>query len=148
MSDVPLLPAPPPSCPQTAQALPSYNVFGPTEATIITTMGVFTSANLPGGIHIGRPNTNTHCYIVDSNLRPVPPGVPGELLLSGPRLAHGYVGRPDLTEDKFVPNPCLSLVEGSIPEPMRPFFNRAYRTGGWLGGMAEWCDLPGAAQQQ
>jgi acyl-CoA synthetase (AMP-forming)/AMP-acid ligase II len=92
-------------------------------------MGVFTEDNVADGIHIGRPNTNAHTYIVDSSLRPVPPGVPGELLLSGPRLAAGYVGRPDLTADKFVPNPCLELVRGDIPAGMERFYEMAYHTG-------------------
>ncbi|KAI3432787.1 hypothetical protein D9Q98_010372 [Chlorella vulgaris] len=113
----------------TPQALPSHNVYGPTEATILITMGVFTEDNVADGIHIGRPNTNAHTYIVDSSLRPVPPGVPGELLLSGPRLAAGYVGRPDLTADKFVPNPCLELVKGDIPAGMERFYEMAYHTG-------------------
>ena len=80
-------------------------------------------------VTIGRPDTNAHAYIVDARLQPVPAGVAGELLLSGPRLALGYVGRPDLTAEKFIPNPCLDLVREAIPEGMAPFYQRAYRTG-------------------
>lgn len=72
--------------------------YGPTEATI----GI-TSACCPADLQhivIGRPHANAHCYVVDSHMQLVPPGVPGELLLSGPRLALGYVGRPDLTTDR------------------------------------------------
>ena len=95
-----------------------YNVYGPTEATITAT-----ALACPPSIEfisIGRPVYNLHCYIVDSSLRPVPVGVPGELLLSGPRLALGYAGRPDLTEEKFVPNPCLDLVSGRVSPALAP----------------------------
>jgi non-ribosomal peptide synthetase component F len=79
-----------------------HNEYGPTESTIgVTVM-------LPGScssserqqITIGRPHSNVHCYVVDSQLQLVPPGVPGELLLSGPRLAVGYIGQPGLTAEK------------------------------------------------
>lgn len=70
-----------------------------------------------------------HAYIVDSKLRPVPVGVAGELLLSGLRLAVGYAGRPDLTADKFVPNPCLELVAGCVHPTLEPYYEKAYRTG-------------------
>ena len=72
---------------------------------------------------------NLHSYIVDSSLRPVPVGVPGELLLSGPRLALGYIGRPDLTEAAFIPNPCLDLVSGRVDPVLAPYYEIAYRTG-------------------
>ena len=78
---------------------------------------------------LGRPNTNVHAYVVDSGLRPVPPGVPGELLLSGPRLGRGYIGRPDLTEEKWIPNPCHADYVQAVPLPMRQHFRKAYRTG-------------------
>jgi len=78
---------------------------------------------------IGRPEHNMHAYIVDTVLRPVPIGVPGELLLSGPRLAVGYAGRPDLTADKFVPNPCLDLIAGRVDPALAPHYVKAYRTG-------------------
>jgi non-ribosomal peptide synthetase component F len=79
---------------------------------------------------IGYPEANMHCYIVDRFMQPVPVGVPGELLLSGPRLARGYIGRADLTADKFVPNPCYDDVAGLLPDPLRKYFQLAYRTGG------------------
>ena len=67
--------------------------------------------------------------MVDSALRPVPVGVPGELLLSGPRLALGYAGRPELTAQTFVPNPCLELVSGRVDSALAPYYAKAYRTG-------------------
>jgi len=107
-----------------------YNVYGPTEATI-------TATYLPcppsvDFISIGRPVYNLHAYVVDSKLRAVPVGVPGELLLSGPRLALGYAGRPDLTEEKFVPNPCLELVAGNVHPALAPYYKLAYRTGDFV----------------
>ena len=69
-----------------------YNVYGPTEATITAT-----ELACPPGIDfisIGRPVYNMHCYVVDARLRRVPVGVPGELLLSGPRLAVGERATP------------------------------------------------------
>lgn len=70
-----------------------------------------------------------HCYVVDDCMNPTPAGVPGELLLSGPRLAAGYIGRPDLTADRFIDNPCYADVEASLPPELRPYFLKAYRTG-------------------
>ncbi len=98
-------------------------------------------------ITIGRPDPNAHCYIVTPQQQKgpllvqgaagvMPVGAPGELLLSGPRLARGYAQRPDLTAAAFVPNPCHSLVEASLPEELRQYYRSAYRTGkrgtGWL----------------
>jgi acyl carrier protein len=62
-------------------------------------------------------------------MRSVPVGVPGELVLSGPRLALGYAGRPDLTEEKFIPNPCFDLVRDRVAPELLPFCAKAYRTG-------------------
>ena len=83
-----------------------WNVYGPTEATIWSTLDRVTPA---GPITIGRPLDNTGLYLLSSRLNPVPVGVPGELLIGGDGLARGYRGRPDLTAEKFIPHPFAGL---------------------------------------
>jgi amino acid adenylation domain-containing protein len=79
-----------------------WNVYGPTETTVWSTVEEIRGA---GSILIGRPIANTEAYVVDVADQPVPTGVAGELLLGGAGLARGYLGRPELTAERFVPNP-------------------------------------------
>ena len=95
-----------------------WNVYGPTEATIWSTLDQVDAA---GPIAIGRPLDNTEIYLLSRRLQPVPAGVPGELLIGGAGLSRGYRGRPDLTAEKFIPNPFAGLRQ----EPGA----RLYRTG-------------------
>ncbi|MGW7521806.1 non-ribosomal peptide synthetase, partial [Streptomyces sp. NPDC054796] len=86
-----------------------WNTYGPTEATVITTTVLLpegiTSEDAPPAI--GAPIGNAQVFVLDGFLRPMPPGVTGELYVSGAGLARGYVGRPDLTAERFVANPFV-----------------------------------------
>jgi amino acid adenylation domain-containing protein/FkbM family methyltransferase len=79
-----------------------YNLYGPTEDTTYST---YTLVGRGSPVTVGRPIVNSQAYILDAHLNPVPVGVPGELYLAGEGLARGYHGRPDLTRERFVPNP-------------------------------------------
>ena len=95
------------------------NGYGPTEMTTFTCCNPMTSAAEVGPtVALGRPIGNTRVYILDDSLRPVPAGVRGELCASGEGLSRGYFGRPDLTAERFVPDPFAG-------EPG----SRLYRTG-------------------
>jgi len=94
-----------------------WNMYGPTETTIWSTIQELESAE--GPVAIGRPIANTQIYILDKFLQPVPIGVPGELYIGGEGVARGYLHRPDLTAERFVRDPFSQQVS-------RP---RMYRTG-------------------
>jgi amino acid adenylation domain-containing protein len=96
------------------------NNYGPTEVTAIATYGVVLPTTSTNGHSpsIGRAINNTQLYVVDRELQPVPIGVPGELHLGGDAVGRGYLNRPDLTAEKFIPNP-FSVDAGA----------RLYRTG-------------------
>jgi amino acid adenylation domain-containing protein len=80
-----------------------WNMYGPTETTIWSSMWRVE----PGSplVPIGRPILNTTMYILDRGMQPVPIGVPGELYIGGEGVAAGYLNRPELTAEKFVPDP-------------------------------------------
>ncbi|AWZ16328.1 non-ribosomal peptide synthetase/MFS transporter [Streptomyces sp. ICC1] len=84
-----------------------FNHYGPTEATVGITVHEVTAdgLNAPGNTPIGTPLAGGRCYVLDEARNPVPPGVTGELYLGGDRLARGYLGRPDLTAERFLPDP-------------------------------------------
>ena len=80
-----------------------WNMYGPTETTIWSTIDKIDSSEAK--ITLGRPIANTQVYLLDSNLEPVPIGVPGDLYIGGCGLAYGYHNRPDLTAERFIPDP-------------------------------------------
>ena len=80
-----------------------WNMYGPTETTVWSATGRITDANDP--ISVGRPIDNTRIYVLDAHLQPVPTGAIGELWIAGEGLARGYLGRPQLTAEKFVTDP-------------------------------------------
>jgi amino acid adenylation domain-containing protein/thioester reductase-like protein len=96
-----------------------WNMYGPTETTIWSSVHQVQPGNAP--VPIGKPIANTQIYLVDPQpgaFQLVPVGEPGELLIGGVGLAHGYLNRPDLTAERFIPDPFSS-------EPSA----RLYRTG-------------------
>jgi len=99
------------------------NVYGPTESTTFTTWyQVDQVQDVTHSIPIGRPVANTQTYILDRWLNPLPVGIPGELYIGGDGLALDYFGRPELTAERFIPDPFSFEIFGQSGQ-------RLYRTG-------------------
>ena len=81
------------------------NTYGPTETTIVATRCELSGLAPGATVPIGRPIPGARAYVLDRFLVPVPPGVRGELWIGGAGVAQGYLGRPDLTADRFRPDP-------------------------------------------
>ncbi|HVT15951.1 MAG TPA: non-ribosomal peptide synthase/polyketide synthase [Thermoanaerobaculia bacterium] len=112
------------------------NLYGPAECTVMATAEVWAAGETAAAAGtgevwaaatrpppIGRPVDGARVYIVDADLAPVPVGVPGEILIGGAGLGRGYLGRPDLTAERFLPDPFAG-TEGAAGRG-----GRAYRTG-------------------
>ncbi|WP_017328295.1 non-ribosomal peptide synthetase [Synechococcus sp. PCC 7336] len=94
------------------------NHYGPTETTVGVLTHATSSADTRDTVPLGRPLANCRAYVLDSQLRPVPIGVVGDLYIGGAQVARGYLNRPSLTAERFLPDP-FSREEGA----------RLYKTG-------------------
>ncbi len=99
-----------------------FNEYGPTEATVWTTVYECEPGESDESVAIGRPKANTQVYVLDRNSGPVPVGIPGELYIGGDGVAAGYLNRPDLTRSSFVPNPFTHDATAKVRRKL-------YRTG-------------------
>ena len=101
-----------------APELKIFNEYGPTETTVGCVVQPIRAGDLgQGPVPIGRPIANTRLYVLDRYKQPAPIGVPGELYIGGDGVALGYAGAPELTEERF------------LPDPFSPGNGRIYRTG-------------------
>ncbi|MDH3978509.1 MAG: amino acid adenylation domain-containing protein, partial [Gammaproteobacteria bacterium] len=95
-----------------------HNLYGPTEAAIDVTYWACQRDSVDTSVPIGRPVDNTKIYVVEPNGRQAPIGVAGELWIGGAQVARGYAGRPELTAERFIPDPFAEQEDA-----------RVYRTG-------------------
>jgi amino acid adenylation domain-containing protein len=89
-----------------------FNLYGPSEDTTYSTFTQIDKGD--NKVTIGRPITNTQIYLLDTNLQPVPIGVPGEIYIGGAGLARGYLNRPELTKERFISNQFSNKIESRL----------------------------------
>nr|MCU0510139.1 amino acid adenylation domain-containing protein [Anaerolineae bacterium] len=99
-----------------------FNEYGPTETVVgCCVYEAPATGDVTGSVPIGRPIINTRLYILDRHLRPAPLGVPGELYIGGVGVARGYHDRPDLTAERFLPDPFIEDYKSKIEDaPFQP----------------------------
>src|SRR6185295_2039719 len=97
------------------------NQYGPTENTVDSAWAVVSPGDAAQRPAIGRPIGNVTAYVLDAQRRPVGPGGEGELYLGGEQVARGYVNSPDLTRERFLPDPFSARSGATM-----------YRTGDWV----------------
>jgi len=119
--------------------VPLHNLYGPTEAAVDVTSWACEPRSPRRLVPIGRPLANTRIHLLDRHGQEVPIGVPGELHIGGVQLARGYLGRPGLTAEKFVPDPFAAAPGARQPDRNGAPGARLYRT----GDVARW--LPDGA---
>ena len=113
-----------------------WNMYGPTETTIWSSAVRVTPG--VGPVPVGGPIANTQFYVLDANLELTPPGVAGELFIGGDGVARGYFDRPDLTAERFLPDP-FRHVDGA----------KIYRTGDVVRRRGSgWLEFLGRGDQQ
>ncbi|HEY2362259.1 MAG TPA: amino acid adenylation domain-containing protein, partial [Candidatus Angelobacter sp.] len=96
-------------CLQQLRGVELHNLYGPTEASVDVTFWHCTSKPQQRNVPLGHPIWNTQIYIVSPNLEVVPVGVSGEILIGGVGLGRGYLHRPDLTAERFIPDPFTRM---------------------------------------
>jgi amino acid adenylation domain-containing protein len=111
-----------------------HNLYGPTEAAVDVTFWDLDRGGARGSVPIGRPIANTRIHLLDPAMNEVPVGIAGELYIGGVNLARGYVNRPDLTAERFLPDPLG--VEGVEGIEGVEAGGRLYRT----GDLARWAE--------
>ena len=85
-----------------------HNLYGPTEAAVDVSFWPASQDDTSAPVPIGHPVWNTRLYVLDAGMQPLPPGVAGDLYLGGVQLARGYLGRDDLTAERFLPDPFVA----------------------------------------
>ncbi|MEH2439653.1 amino acid adenylation domain-containing protein [Nostoc sp.] len=109
-----------------------FNHYGPSEATVGVLTFMFEGEPMGDKsdyVPIGRPLTNTQVYILDNYLQPVPLGVSGELYIGGNSLVRGYINHPELTRERFIPNPFQRSKEDNCDRKACTKYSRLYKTG-------------------
>jgi amino acid adenylation domain-containing protein len=109
-----------------------YNEYGPTEATVWSTVYELTQDDAQASVPIGKPIANTQIYILDPDGHPCPIGIAGELTVGGEGISRGYLNQPALTAQRFIPNPFIRNLQAETTA--QKFCSRMYKT----GDLARW----------